>query len=119
MSESTPSSPIISVTHRPNALTITYLWISTTPVPSSPSQSSVTPHSPLTSHHSPTIGTLLALSPEEIIIRPTELSPPALVDGIHVHFPRIGFVVQPFTATARTGDGDRTGLGAVEGKAKL
>jgi hypothetical protein len=44
---------------------------------------------------SPTIGTLVALSPEEIIIKPIELeSPPTIV--VLLHFPRLGFVVKPW-----------------------
>ena len=38
---------------------------------------------------------LIDLSPEEVVIKPIELEPPALID-VRVHFPRIGFVVQPF-----------------------
>lgn len=43
---------------------------------------------------SPTIGTLLAMSPEEVVIKPRTLDKPANVD-CRMHFPRIGFVVRP------------------------
>jgi hypothetical protein len=43
----------------------------------------------------PTIGWLVDLSPEEVVIKPLELDTPTLVD-VRVHFPRLGFVVQPF-----------------------
>lgn len=45
--------------------------------------------------NSPTIGWLIDLSPEEVVIKPLELDTSALVD-VRVHFPRLGFVVQPF-----------------------
>ena len=45
--------------------------------------------------NSPTIGWLVDLSPEEVVIKPLELETPALIDA-RVHFPRLGFVVQPF-----------------------
>lgn len=49
----------------------------------------------LTIVSSPTIGTLLALSPEEIVIKPQQLGDtPATID-VRVHFPRLGFVVRP------------------------
>jgi hypothetical protein len=44
---------------------------------------------------SPTIGWLVDLSPEEVVIKPLELETPTLVD-VRIHFPRLGFVVQPF-----------------------
>lgn len=44
--------------------------------------------------NSPTFGTLVDLSPEEVVIKPAQLESPALID-VHVHFPRLGFVVQP------------------------
>jgi hypothetical protein len=45
---------------------------------------------------SPTIGTLVALSPEEVVITPAPLEgKPARVD-VRVHFPRLGFVVRPY-----------------------
>jgi len=44
--------------------------------------------------NSPTFGTLVDLSPEEVVIKPAELETPALID-VRVHFPRLGFVVQP------------------------
>lgn len=43
---------------------------------------------------SPTIGALVALSPEEVIITPRRLNGDASVD-VRVHFPRLGFVVRP------------------------
>jgi len=47
---------------------------------------------------SPTLGTLLALSPEEVVIKPAKLEAggggQGLVD-VRVHFPRLGFVVRP------------------------
>jgi hypothetical protein len=45
--------------------------------------------------NSPTIGWLVDLSPEEAVIKPLELETPALAD-VRVHFPRLGFVIQPF-----------------------
>ena len=48
----------------------------------------------LTCSHSPTIGTLVALSPEEFVIKPQRLDPPASID-VRVHFPRLEFVVRP------------------------
>ena len=44
---------------------------------------------------SPTIGWLVDLSPEEVVIKPLELEALALIDA-RVHFPRLGFTVQPF-----------------------
>lgn len=45
---------------------------------------------------SPTIGTLVALSPEEVVITPRKLEgEPAEVD-VRIHFPRLGFVVRPW-----------------------
>jgi hypothetical protein len=43
----------------------------------------------------PTIGWLVDLSSEEVVIEPLELDTPGLVD-VRVHFPWLGFVVQPF-----------------------
>jgi hypothetical protein len=43
---------------------------------------------------SPTFGTIVALSPEEVVIEPLQLEKPAYVD-VKVHFPRLGFVVLP------------------------
>ena len=43
---------------------------------------------------SPTVGWLVDLSPEEVVIKPLELATPALVD-VRVHFPRLGFLVLP------------------------
>jgi hypothetical protein len=44
--------------------------------------------------NNPTIGWLVDLSPEEVVIKPLELDTPAL--DVRVYFPRLGFVVQPF-----------------------
>lgn len=43
---------------------------------------------------SPTIGTLVALSPEEVVIKPKQLEKPAAVD-MRIHFPRTEFVIRP------------------------
>lgn len=43
---------------------------------------------------SPTIGTLLAISPEEVVIQPQALENPAALET-RIHFPRVGFVVRP------------------------
>ena len=48
--------------------------------------------------NSPTIGWLVDLSPEEVVIKPLEFDTPAPID-VRVHFPRLGFVVQPFRET--------------------
>jgi hypothetical protein len=42
----------------------------------------------------PTVGTLVALSPEEIVIKPQALETPAKVET-RVHFPRVEFRVRP------------------------
>ena len=42
----------------------------------------------------PTIGRLVALSPEEVVIEPIALDKPAEVKT-RVHFPRLGFVIRP------------------------
>ena len=48
---------------------------------------------------SPTLGTLLALSPEEVVIKPDEFDgKPAPLD-IRVHFPKLGFAVKPVQAS--------------------
>lgn len=47
-----------------------------------------------TGRDDPTIGTLLATSPEEIVIKPVGLEKPATVD-VRIHFPRLGFVARP------------------------
>jgi len=44
---------------------------------------------------SPTIGTLVALTPEEIVIKPQKLEDAATPIDVRVHFPRLGFVVRP------------------------
>lgn len=43
---------------------------------------------------SPTVGKILAWSPEEIVIKPETLDPPAKVD-VRIHFPRLGFAAKP------------------------
>ena len=43
---------------------------------------------------SPTIGTLVALSPEEVVIKPKALEKAATVET-RIHFPLLGFVVRP------------------------
>ena len=48
----------------------------------------------LTSALSPTLGTLVALSPEEVVIKPQILDPPASID-VRIHFPRLAFVIRP------------------------
>ncbi|KAF2765645.1 hypothetical protein EJ03DRAFT_205175 [Teratosphaeria nubilosa] len=47
-----------------------------------------------TGRDDPTIGTLVALSPEEIVIKPQALETLAAVET-RIHFPRVGFVVKP------------------------
>ncbi|KAK5133548.1 hypothetical protein LTR08_007587 [Meristemomyces frigidus] len=42
----------------------------------------------------PTVGTLVALSPEEVVMKPKQLERKAEVE-VRVHFPRLGFVVRP------------------------
>lgn len=44
---------------------------------------------------SPTIGTLIAMSPEELVMKPMGLEKPATVD-VRIHFPRLGFVARPY-----------------------
>lgn len=46
-----------------------------------------------TGRDDPTVGTLVALSPEEVVIKPRALEKPAQVE-IRIHFPRLGFVVR-------------------------
>ncbi|KAK4540447.1 hypothetical protein LTR36_009193 [Oleoguttula mirabilis] len=48
-----------------------------------------------TGRANPTVGTLVALSPEEIVIKPQVLEKAAEVEA-RIHFPRLGFVVRPF-----------------------
>lgn len=54
-----------------------------------------------TGRDNPTIGKLVALSPEEVVIEPDEIDETgkgrkkARVDGMRLHFPRVGFVVKP------------------------
>lgn len=47
-----------------------------------------------TGRFDPTIGELLAASPEEFVIKPRELEKPAAVD-VRVHFPRLAFTARP------------------------
>ncbi|OAP64230.1 hypothetical protein AYL99_00202 [Fonsecaea erecta] len=50
-----------------------------------------------TGRDSPTVGTLVALTPEEVVITPLKSSDgtgPAVGD-VRIHFPRIGFVIRP------------------------
>ena len=47
-----------------------------------------------TGRFDPTVGELLAASPEEFIIKPKVLEKPAELD-VRVHFPRLGFVARP------------------------
>ncbi|KAF7191070.1 hypothetical protein HII31_07585 [Pseudocercospora fuligena] len=53
---------------------------------------SVTPSD--TGRDDPTIGTLVALSPEEVVIKPKKLEKPAAMD-VRIHFPRTEFVIRP------------------------
>ncbi|KAL2413639.1 hypothetical protein ABEF95_002821 [Exophiala dermatitidis] len=52
-----------------------------------------------TGRSSPSIGTLLAITPEEVVIAPKEegkpTGPTVGVGQVRVHFPRLGFVVRP------------------------
>lgn len=43
---------------------------------------------------SPSIGTLVSLTPEEVTIKPQRLENPAKID-VNMHFPRLGFTVRP------------------------
>lgn len=53
----------------------------------------------------PTVGTLIAMSPEEAVIEPDlpevvgKSGKRATVEGIRLHFPRIGFIVSPVRAS--------------------
>lgn len=47
-----------------------------------------------TGRSDPTVGTLITMSPEEVVIKPMPLERPAEVD-VRVHFPRLGFTVRP------------------------
>lgn len=47
-----------------------------------------------TGRDNPTIGMLVILSPEEIVIKPQTFEKPAEVEA-RIHFPRLGFVVRP------------------------
>jgi len=44
---------------------------------------------------SPTIGSLVALTPEEIVIKPQRLEDATSSIDVRIHFPRLGFVVRP------------------------
>lgn len=48
-----------------------------------------------TGRDSPTVGTLVALTPEEIVIVPQRIGDGPRVGPVRIHFPRIGFVVRP------------------------
>jgi hypothetical protein len=50
-----------------------------------------------TGRDSPTIGTLLAITPEEVVIKPKEVGDGAgpTVGEIRIHFPRVKFVIRP------------------------
>jgi glutathione S-transferase len=49
-----------------------------------------------TGRGSPTLGTLLAVTAEEVVISPQEIDGKTpLVGNVRVHFPRLGFVVRP------------------------
>ncbi|KAK3722004.1 hypothetical protein LTR37_002820 [Vermiconidia calcicola] len=56
------------------------------------SQVSVAPDD--TGRADPTIGELVAMSPEEVVIKPQRLDTAPSVD-VRIHFPRLGFVVRP------------------------
>ena len=46
-----------------------------------------------TGRDNPTLGTLIAISPEEVVIKPEKLEKEAAVP-VFIHFPRLGFVVR-------------------------
>ncbi|KIW40293.1 uncharacterized protein PV06_07504 [Exophiala oligosperma] len=48
-----------------------------------------------TGRESPTVGTLAALTPEEIVIVPQRIDDGPRVGQVRIHFPRVGFVVRP------------------------
>lgn len=49
-----------------------------------------------TGRESPTVGTLLALTPEEVVVAPQAIDGRAArVGRVRIHFPRVGFVVRP------------------------
>lgn len=48
-----------------------------------------------TGRDDPTIGTLVGLNPEEVVIEPVKLDGKEAVVDVAVHFPRIGFVIRP------------------------
>ena len=44
----------------------------------------------------PSIGTLIGISPQEVVIQPDDVGENAAeMGGVRLHFPRIGFVVRP------------------------
>ena len=45
--------------------------------------------------YSPTCGTLVAVTPEEVVLKPQELDGPNPLVDARIHFPRLGFVVKP------------------------
>jgi glutathione S-transferase len=52
-----------------------------------------------TGRESPTVGTLVALTPEEVVISPQTIDGrEAAVGPVRIHFPRIGFVIRPQSA---------------------
>lgn len=48
-----------------------------------------------TGRSSPTIGTLVVITPEEVVITPQKDGSGPAVGDVRIHFPRIGFVVRP------------------------
>ncbi|KAI1609404.1 hypothetical protein EDD37DRAFT_160381 [Exophiala viscosa] len=48
-----------------------------------------------TGQGSPTVGTLVAITPEEVVISPAKIGDGPRVGDVRIHFPRIGFVVRP------------------------
>ncbi|QDS77297.1 hypothetical protein FKW77_004454 [Venturia effusa] len=48
-----------------------------------------------TGRNNPTLGTLVAITPEEIILNPQELDGSSPLVNTRIHFPRLGFVVKP------------------------
>ncbi len=52
-----------------------------------------------TGRDSPTIGTLLAITPEEVVIQPKRIGDGPMAGPVRVHFPRVGFVVRPVART--------------------
>lgn len=56
-----------------------------------------------TGRDDPVLGTLLKLSAEEVVIQPTELvdGQKPIVDGVRIHFPRVGFVFKSIGARSK------------------